>query len=410
MDGGLSAVTGLGSRLLWTWFGLVAVLSVTLFLLGGYQSQGFSAALSAAAWLLLPVVYTGLGAVIATRDPGNRIAWILLVVGMGVLVDGAVQPLVAEAPMSPTFLDYLALFLSNSMWVFIFFPLFLMLYLFPTGRFLGRRWKWAGWLTSAMLIGFFTLGAFIETWSAPSDEWAIANPIGFIPDPIWDGVFNIVLGLGLITLPVGGFVALMVRFRRSAVVERAQIKWVLYAALVFALGYVAAVVSAQVLVAGFGDLVIGNLFALSLIILPISITAAITRYRLFDIDRIISRTLSYTVIIALLGALYFGVVTLVGTLLPTQNALAVAGSTLAVAAAFNPFRRRVQRWVDRSFNRSAYRAEVVTDEFAARLRESLTADDLAQLWLRTVSEFLQPTASGVWFIGSDAQAARTQKT
>ncbi len=392
-----------GSRLLWTWFGLVAVLSVTFFLLGGYQSQGFSNAVSAAAWLLLPPVYTGLGAVIATRDPGNRIAWILIIVGVAILVDGAVQPFVVEAPTAPTFFDYLALFLSNSTWVFIFFPLFLMLYLFPTGRFPSRRWKWAGWLTGVMVGGFFVIGAFIETWVAPSDDWTIANPIGFIPDSIWSGVFNFVWGVGLVSLPLGGFAALVVRYRRSSVVERAQIKWVLYAALVFALAYVASVLATQVLKADFGDLVIGNLFALSLVLLPVSITAAITRYHLFDIDRIISRTLSYTLIVALLGSLYFGMITLVTTLLPAQNALAVAGSTLAVAAVFNPIRRRVQRWVDRSFNRSAYRAEVVTEAFAARLQQSLTTDDLAQLWLSTVSEFLQPTASGIWFSGSERQ-------
>lgn len=394
-------MTASGRRWLWIWLAFVAVVSVAIFLLGGYQTQGFSRAVSAAAWLVLPVVYTGLGVVIATRDQGNRIAWILLIVGVAALVDAAVQPLVVAAPRSPTFIDYLALFLSNSTWVFIFIPMFLLLYLFPTGQFLSRRWRWAGWLAGAMVIGLFVLGAFIETWSAPSDEWTIANPIGFMPDSLWSGTFNLVRGLGLIALPVGGVAALVVRFRRSAMVERAQIKWMLYAGMLFAVAYVASVIATEVLTADFGDLVIGNLFALSLVLLPLSITAAITRYHLFDIDRIISRTLAYTLVVALLAALYFGAITLVTELLPTQNALAVAGSTLVVAAAFNPLRRRIQRWVDSRFNRAAYQAEVISDQFASDLRQSLRTDELAELWISTVVECLQPTAAGLWLPGQD---------
>jgi hypothetical protein len=343
--------------------------------------------------MLLPILYTWLGALIVTRRPGSRVAWILFAVAVGVLLDGVAQPFILIEPTSPSAIKYVALFLANFMWVVIFFPLFILLYIFPTGRFLTRRWTWAGWLATGMVVTFFVIGIFAETWGTPNDTWVIDNPIGFIPND-W-GAFGVVWNLALIALPFGGFVAMTVRFRRSNVVERTQIKWVLYAALVFALSYVGSVVLNAV-GGSFGDLVIGSLFALSLALLPLSIAAAITRYRLFEIDRIISRTLAYAVVVALLGALYFGMVTAITSLLPTQNALAVAGSTLAVAALFNPVRRRVQVALDKRFNRSGYQAEVISESFAATLQDSLTVEEIAEAWTETVEKALQPGASGIW--------------
>lgn len=386
----------------WLWAGFVLVASLVLIVVFGVNTQGFASVVSAAAWLLLPVVYTGLGAVIASKDPGNRIAWILFLVGFAVLLDGAAQPFIQEQPVSPEFLDYLALFVANSMWLVIFFPLFLLLYLFPTGRFLTRRWSWAGWLAAAMVTVFIVLGTFIESWGPPNDDWMLDNPIGFIPSSFWDGLFGLTWSLGLIILPLGGFSAMAMRFRRSDVVKRTQIKWVLYSALVLALVYVASVLAVE-LGGSFGDLLIGNLFVFALFLLPLSITIAITRYRLFAIDRIISRTLAYTLVIALLGAVYFGMVTLVTSLLPAQNSLAVAGATLAIAALFNPVRRRIQHAVDRRFNRSGYQAEVISERFAAQLRESMTVEQVAQLWERTANETFNPSTASIWLNFKDTE-------
>ncbi|MEA1902288.1 MAG: hypothetical protein U9N56_02050 [Actinomycetota bacterium] len=395
----------LNSRLPWIWAGLVTVASVVLFLVASSGIEGFEyGAAETASWMVLPILYTWLGALIVARQPGNRIAWILFSVAVGVLLDGAAQPFILTAPNPPTAIDYLALFLANSMWVVIFFPLFMLLYLFPTGRFLSRRWAWAGWLAVGMVVTFLVIGIFAETWGTPNDDWVIDNPIGFVPND-W-GAFGVVWNLGLIALPVGGFAAMTVRFRRSNVVERTQIKWVLYAALVFALSYVGSVILNAV-GGSFGDLLIGSLFALSLALLPLSIAAAITRYRLFEIDRIISRTLAYAVVVALLGALYFGMITLITSLLPTQNALAVAGSTLAVAALFNPVRKRIQHAVDRRFNRSGYQAEVVSEEFASTMRGSLTAEELVDEWNRTVTDTFHPEAIGIW-LNQNYQETRSQ--
>lgn len=248
-----------------------------------------------------------------------------------------------------------------------------------------------------MTVVFFVIGVFAEGWGPPNDDyiWLIDNPIGFIPNSFWEGLFGAIWMLGLLTLSLGGFVAMTVRFRRSGLVERTQIKWVLCAALVFALTYAASLV-VNWFGGSFGDGLLGFLFVFSIALIPISITAAITRYRLFEIDRIISRTLSYAAVVIVLGALFLGMVTLVTALLPTQNSLAVAGATLVVAALFNPIRRRIQYAVDRRFNRSGYRAEELSEQFNARLRESLTTDELIDVWGETVNEALKPSATGIW--------------
>lgn len=393
---------GPGSRvrraLPWIWTGIVFVASVALFLTGDFETSGFASATAAAAWLLLPILFTVSGALILSRQPENRIGWILMLVAVGVLLDSAAQPFLTEvAPSSPTALDYVMIFLANTMWMVIFFPLFLLLYLFPDGRYLNRRWSWAGWLAVTLVSVLLVLGALGPKLADPNDRWVIDNPIAVFSTDVFDQWFvSVPWGLGLIALPLGGLAAMVVRFRRSSPVVRTQIKWVLYAGAVLALVYAFSVVATSIGGSSFGDLAIGVLFVLSIALIPISITAAIVRYKLFEIDRIISRTLSYTVVVALLAALYFGAVTAVTELLPIQNAVAVAASTLLVATMFNPLRKRVQRVVDYRFNRSAYQAEMVSEEFAARLRESLTIEELTQLWNQTVTEFLQPATSGLW--------------
>ena len=138
-----------------------------------------------------------------------------------------------------------------------------------------------------------------------------------------------------------------------------------------------------------------NLAALGVI--PVAITIAVTRYKLFEIDRIISRTVSYALVVGLLVAVFFGLVTLVTAVLPPDASdLAIAASTLAVAALFNPLRKRVQHAVDRRFNRSSYQAARLSEQFAARLDQPHTVEEIAELWKQTVNESLQPQASGLW--------------
>jgi hypothetical protein len=130
-----------------------------------------------------------------------------------------------------------------------------------------------------------------------------------------------------------------------------------------------------------------------------AIAVAITRHGLYEIDRIVSRTLSYTLVVGFLAMVFFGVVTALTALLPAESDLAVAGSTLAVAALFNPVRRRVQAWVDRRFNRSRFEAERVMEEFAGNLRDQVDPDEVVHGWVGVVSETMQPTTVAVWVKG-----------
>jgi hypothetical protein len=127
-----------------------------------------------------------------------------------------------------------------------------------------------------------------------------------------------------------------------------------------------------------------------------TLTAGIVRYRLFEIDRIISRTITYASVVATLAIAFFGLVTVASSILPSQSSFAVAASTPAVAALFNPLRRRIQNSVNRRFNRSGYQVETVSDQFVENLRESLTVEQIADLWTETVSQSLQPSSMALW--------------
>jgi hypothetical protein len=138
------------------------------------------------------------------------------------------------------------------------------------------------------------------------------------------------------------------------------------------------------------------MFGLATAGLPVAVAIAVLRYRLYEIDRIISRTVSYAVVVAFLALLFFGVVTVLSSLLAAESDLAIAGSTLAVAALFNPVRRRVQVWVDRRFNRSRYDTQRVMDRFAGSLQDRVDSQEVVDGWVGVVSETMQPASVAVW--------------
>jgi hypothetical protein len=183
----------------------------------------------------------------------------------------------------------------------------------------------------------------------------------------------------------------VVRFRGARCTERQQLRWV---ALAAALVSGAAVVVVAGVVMGAAALV-GWVAGICVAILPLAIGAAVLRYRLYDLDRIISRTLAYGLLTVLLGGAYAGVV-LFGGLLGGGSSLAVAGATLAVAAVFQPARRRVQRLVDRRFNRRRYDAAQTIEAFSARLREQVDLDTLTTELLAVVEQTMQPSQTSLW--------------
>lgn len=353
---------------------------------------------NAAIYLIVSAGYAGLGLLMAVRQPGNRVAWLLYVVATWLILEGAVSLRFGE-PSSPPdpveVADVLAIVWGNTgYFVGFLFPLILLFYIFPTGRFLSRRWSWAGW--TAALLGPFALFAegFQEEVGFDGADWTVVNPFGFMDNGglSSEGILGAVFGVGFIVLGLGGLPAIIIRYRKADSQVRAQIKWVVYALLLMAVSLFITMAVGDSAPEWFASL----LFLIMLTAAPISITIAITRYQLYEIDRLISRTVTYTLVATVLAALYVGLVTLITSLVPTQNALAVAGSTLAVAAMFNPLRKRIRHYVDQRFNRSAHQAEVVSERFAAKLREPLATHELAELWEQTVTDSFQPSAAGIW--------------
>jgi hypothetical protein len=378
----------------WVWTGLVFAVSLAVFLIGGYESSDLSSRVDTAGLLVMPTLFTALGSLILTRQPGNRIAWIFYFVGAGAVLESAALLLLSSDPDPPNVWHLLAAMWVSSWFFYFAIALLLLLFLFPTGRFLTRRWSWAGWLAAVTVADLSIATVFATELGPPEGDWTITNPIGFIPAPFEqdDSLFPVVLGIGLIALMLGGVVALVVRYRRSSQLVRIQIKWVVYALMVFVI-----VFASRLFVEQWRDNLASNLiFSLSLTLIPVSITVAIIRYRLYEIDRIISRTLAYLLVVGLLAATYFGTVTFITSRLSAPNAVAVAGSTLLVAALFNPLRKRIQTAVDRRFNRSSYQAQQVAEQFGVQLQESLTIEEITNAWIETVDQVLQPEAAAVW--------------
>jgi hypothetical protein len=226
-------------------------------------------------------------------------------------------------------------------------------------------------------------------------EW-VDNPIGIsgVPNPEYGWLAGPLFGLYPFFMGAALW-SLFMRYRKAGTVERLQLKWFLLACLSFV-----AALSTEFAFEGMGypeaPLVVDLWIDLSLISIPVAATLAILRYRLYDIDRIISRTLSYAIVIGLLAMVYALGVTGLTSLLDTDSPLVVAASTLAAAALFNPLRRRVQAGVDHRFNRSRYDAERVMDGFSGSLRDEVDPDQVVTGWLSVVNETMHPSSAGIW--------------
>jgi hypothetical protein len=196
---------------------------------------------------------------------------------------------------------------------------------------------------------------------------------------------------------IASVASLVVRFRRSTGTERQQLKWVAFSVLILGIG-LAGTILWELLngAAEVSDNLENLIVTISVSLLPMAIGIAIVRYRLFDIDRIISRTVSYTLIAIVLGAVYAGGVLGLQTLIPDVGDLAIAASTLAAVALFSPLRRRVQSWVDRRFNRRRYDAEKVVEAFSSRLRNAVDLATVTGDLRNVVTHTVEPATASVW--------------
>jgi MFS family permease len=338
------------------------------------------------------VATPALGALLAIRrprDPTGRlfIAMTFFMV-LSFLSDGVARH-VEPAPGVAAFV-----IVANALGSFAFAILFVVFQFFPTGRILpGWRWLPITALT-ATTIQVITVVLGPASFTPPIPD--LVNPLA---RPEWQPALEAlgaVVGLALLITAGGTVVELGLRFRRSHGVERQQIKWFAWAAML-----VVCLIAASLLTSpwpaisdAFWMLAIG-----SLVLLPVAATAAILRYRLWDIDRIVSRTVSWALVSGLLGAVFVGlVIVLQGLLAEVTGAstLAVAGSTLVVFASFSPLRRRVQQLVDRRFDRARYDAERTVGALTLRLRDET---DLARVGAEietAVRDALAPATTALW--------------
>jgi len=369
--------------------------------------------LSFAVWIL---VFTTLGALVAARRWRNPVGWLLLAVGLVWDVqlfgeDYAAAALFTHPGTLPA--GALALWVLD-WWLYIaaYLLLFFLLLLLPTGRLPSRRWRWAGWLA----VGYSLLvvpGLLVRRPLRPELP-AITNPVGLLaPSPVLDLLDRFGKGLLFPLLGVAAVASLVLRFRTARGVERQQLKWLAYAAVLVLAGLLAADLAQRL---GASSYVVSFLQVVPLVAIPIAIAVAMLRHRLFDIDRIINRTLVYGLLTATLGVGYAGGVLVLGQLFGGVSedppSWAIAGATLAVAALVRPARQRIQATVDRRFSRRKYDAAKTIEAFSARLRQQIDLDTLTAELLTVVDQTMQPTQVSLWLRPSaqpsKGEAARAQ--
>jgi hypothetical protein len=342
------------------------------------------------------------GALIVSRQPRNIVGWLLIIPGLTVPIAELGNAWLASLDPPPTSMSlgvWLLIWFAGWSWVLLIFPIFHLLLTFPNGRLLSPRWRWVAGLEVVMLATMIGAVAFSENLQVLVEDeavWSVPNPIGFLPDAAVEEFFSSRWNMALLVLTVFSASAVVFRFRSGSTEERHQLKWPLFAIAVFGIVYGIGAIGSGLESTGLG----GFLFGFSIMFIPISVAIAVLRYRLYEIDRILSRTVSYALVVALLAGVFLGIVSLLTLLVPTDSNVTVAGSTLAVAALFNPLRRRTQDLVDKRFNRSRYDTQRVMDGFAASLRDQVDPEQVVSGWTSVVEETMQPAAIGTWLRGA----------
>ena len=348
----------------------------------------------------IALVFSAVGALIAARRPGNAIGWLFL--GSGVAagvaaVAGSYADYWVEARDGPALLGKTAALYGDLSWIpWILVPSTFLLLLFPDGRLLSRRWRPVAWCAAAAIGGGFVAGALHA--GHMEDRPQLTNPYG-VESPLIDALQGLSWLLLVIAI-VGSVTSLILRFRRAHGEQRQQMKWLAFAGAVAGTFVIVFTVLYEVV----GEAVANAAIMLGVLSLPLAAGMAILRYRLYDIDVLINRTIVYGALTATLAAAYLGCVLLLQLLLggiTGDSSLAVAGSTLAVAALFRPARARIQDVVDRRFYRRKYDAQRTLEAFSARLRDQVDLGTLNAELSSVVHETLQPAHVSVWLRSAD---------
>ena len=366
-------------RLAWSFCAVTVIgLAVALALPSAEEDEGIWSLVAAFGFAL---IFAVVGALVASRRPGNPIGWIMCGAGLAYAVGGVSVSYVEStlAGGDDDALRSVADWVSGWVWMLGIGPAatFLPL-LFPDGRLPTRRWRPVAW-AAAVGLGVMVVGlALPDAWSAAE----VAAGVG---------------GLLLVISAIASIGSLVFRFRRAQPIERSQLKWLTYAAALVGLAVLAQIVAEATV--GTSDEFSNTLISASIATLPICIGIAILRYRLYDIDVVINRTLVYGALSAALVGAYVGSVLLLQlglSPLTEDSGLAIAGSTLAVAALVRPLRSRIQGLVDRRFYRRRYDAARTLESFGVRLRNEVDLETLGAELREVVAETMQPAHVSLW--------------
>ena len=384
----------------WTWVAWIMlafyIVSLVVGLILAGANGSFQQDPTNQAMLLLGFsAFMVVGALIVAHRPGNAIGWIFSAIALlaftGQLANEYATYAYVTRPGSLPGAILAAWYASWSWFVVVALALVFTPLLFPTGRLLSPRWRPVAWLAGVTTVALTVLGALQANLDLVGDQ-VIANPIGIaaVENPEVSAVGAGLLILLVLVIAVA-FASLVIRFRRSRGAERQQLKWFTYAGALLPLALLDDYLPAPV-----GDLV----FGVVIVFLPVAAGIAILRYRLYDIDRLINRTLVYGLLTALLAGVYGGAVLILGQAFGGVGgdppSWAVAGATLAVAALIQPARRRIQTVVDRRFNRRKFDAAKTVEAFSARLRDEVDLEALSAELLAVVEQTIQPARASLW--------------
>jgi MFS family permease len=364
--------------------------------------QNFIVLLSDMSWAAIPAGFAFLAALILSRQPNNTIGWLLMLIGISLATDIFKNYFnsLAAAPEAPSPAFILALWFTGWSWMLFIFPTFYILLLFPNGRLASPRWRWVNFYILSVFAFFFIVIAFEKNLVPDNGAWSMINPLGFIPIDWVENYSAAPFLIGLLSTTVLSVVSIVARYRQADAVVREQIKWLLYASSLFAAFYILTVLfNINSETWGSGPSLPNLLLALGALSLPVAIAISILRYRLWDIDVIIRRTLVYSILTAILALVYFGGVTLLQGVLSgitgEHSTAAIVLSTLTIAALFSPLRKRMQEFIDHRFYRRKYNAEKTLQAFSESLREQVDLDELNERLITIVNETLQPENVGL---------------
>ena len=386
----------------WIFFGLILATNLVAIVYYLTRPDGQRVGLAQSIFPLVPVLFALVGALITSRQPRNVIGLVMMLPGLSLAFFlEVVAPYTSgnyPPPATHSIWFLIILWFSNWNWLLLVLPVMFIMLLFPTGRLLSPRWRWVVYL-GLWIVAVLLLLITFSRELGPNQEpipWSVPNPIGFLSSDWFDsisGPYLILFPIWILLCAVSQFL----RFRRARGVEREQIKWLFYAGIVFVLFYLPSFIGNTYYQA---ENLLNLLLPVGMSTLPIAIGIAILRYRLYDIDVIIRKTLQYALLTGLLVLVYFGSVILLQSLTENlfgeQSPLVIVLSTLAIAALFNPLRIRVQDFIDRRFYRKKYNAEQALAHFSATTRDEVDMDQLNAALLQVVEQTMQPESVSLW--------------